>query len=146
MWERIKGWWQRPQAALTSRRQTGDRGETLAAQFLQRSGYRVLLRNWRNPRDQREELDLVCQQGEALVFVEVKTRAAGAWVSGYHAVDTRKKRALRRAIRGYLQALGPKTQPLTHRFDIIEVELTAGQSPRVLHYENVSLQCRPPPR
>jgi len=51
---------------------SGARAEALAAQTLTARGWRVLARNWRNPADRREELDLVCADGEVLVFVEVK--------------------------------------------------------------------------
>lgn len=73
--------------------------------------------------------------GEVLVFVEVKTRAAGALVSGYHAVDRRKRAAMRRAIAGYLAGL--RRKPVTVRFDVVEVEL--GRPPVVRHFENVRL-------
>jgi putative endonuclease len=77
-------------AAPTTR---GRRGERLAADFLhQRERVRAMVaRNWRSPRDRRDELDLVCRDGDALVFVEVKARAATALVPGYHAMDERKK-------------------------------------------------------
>jgi Holliday junction resolvase-like predicted endonuclease len=79
----------------------GARGERLAADFLQREhGFAILARNWRNPRDRREELDLVCRDGDALVFVEVKTRSSAALVTGYHAVTRRKKRVLLRCRAG----------------------------------------------
>lgn len=44
------------------------------------AGYRILARNWRNPRDRRDELDLVALDRDVLVFVEVKTRAKEAKV------------------------------------------------------------------
>lgn len=97
----------------------GAAGERAAEAHLRANGLRVLARNWRNPKDAREELDLVAQDGDVLVFVEVKTRAAGARVSGYHAVNKRKKAVLLRACRAYLARLRP---PARHyRFDIIEV-------------------------
>ena len=96
----------------------------------------MVARNWRNPRDQREEIDLVAWDGDVLVFVEVKTRAEGALVPGYFAVDRRKKKVLRRSIRAYLQLL--RLCPRTFRFDIAEVVLTGG-TPIVRHFENVSL-------
>ncbi len=66
----------------------GVEGERLAARFLRKqNGYKIVARNWRSPRDRRDEIDLVCRDGLTLVFVEVKTRAADALVSGYHAVD-----------------------------------------------------------
>ena len=118
----------------------GDRGERLAAEWLQRERRFVLVaQNWRNPRDRREEIDLVCRDGQVLVFVEVKARAAGALVPGYYAVDARKKRVLKRAVETYLARLREK--PATFRFDVVEVSFAADEKipPEILHFENVPL-------
>src|SRR4051812_4015444 len=81
----------------------GTRGEQLASEWLQQHRrFKIVARNWRSPRDRREEIDLVCRDTDVLVFVEVKARAAGALVPGYYAIDRRKKRVLRRAIETYL--------------------------------------------
>lgn len=118
--------------------EAGARGEQAAADFLKsRQGFVIVTRNWRSPRDQRDEIDLVCRDGDVLVFVEVKARAAGALVSGYLAVDERKKRALRRAVQAYLGQLVPP--PRTFRFDIVEVTLSGHLPPQVMHYENAPL-------
>ena len=119
--------------------EAGARGEAAAAAWLRRErGFAIVARNWRSPRDRRDELDLVCRDGEALVFVEVKTRAPDALVPGYYAVNRRKKRALRRAIDAYLAQL-PRT-PRTFRLDVVEVTFAgAGDEPAVLHFENVPL-------
>jgi putative endonuclease len=103
-------------------------------------GYAVVTRNWRNPRDQREEIDLVMRDGDILVFVEVKARVAGALVPGYFTVNARKKRILGRAIRSYLAQL--RTRPVTFRFDVVEIILPLaerGTAPEVLHFANVPL-------
>ena len=103
---------------------SGERGERSAEEFLRREcGFVIVARNWRNPRDRREEIDLVARDGEVLVFIEVKTRAARALVSGYHAVNARKKTILRRAVGAYLAALADK--PRTFRFDLVEVTIPA---------------------
>ena len=117
----------------------GAEGERLAAEFLcRRLGYEMVTANWRNPRNRREEIDLVCRDGEALVFVEVKTRDADALVQGYQAVDRRKRKVLRRAIRAYLTRL--RHRPKTFRFDVAEVAVDDdGSPPEVRHYENVRL-------
>jgi putative endonuclease len=120
---------------------SGARGEQLAVEWLKRErGFAIVARNWRSPRDRRDEIDLVARDGEALVFVEVKTRGAGALVPGYHAVDDRKKRVLRRAASVYLAGLREK--PRTIRCDIVEVALPAAGAagePEVRHFENVEL-------
>lgn len=120
---------------------SGDWGESLAAKFLiKTAGYRILDRNWRNPRDRRDELDLIALDRDVLVFVEVKTRAKEAKVPGYYAVDQRKKQVVQRTARAYLSGLREK--PRTIRFDIVEVELPARGSadePVVRHFEHVPL-------
>jgi putative endonuclease len=120
---------------------SGVRGEKLAAEWLKSErGFKVVARNWRRPAAKREEIDLICRDAEVLVFVEVKARTAGALVAGFNAVNRRKKRALRRVIKGYLIQL--RERPTTFRFDVVEVTLPVAGSraaPEVLHFENVPL-------
>ena len=119
----------------------GLEGERLAASFLKKnSGLKIVARNWRSPRDRRDEIDLVARDGAVLVFVEVKTRVAGALVPGYYAVDARKKKVVRRAAEAYLRGLREK--PATVRYDVVEVETApTGESaaPTVRHFENIPL-------
>lgn len=113
----------------------GARGETAAADHLRaKAGFTILARNWRNG---REELDFVALDGDVLVFVEVKTRPVHALVSGYRAVDRRKKNALLRACRAYLGQL--RERPRTIRFDIVAVVHRDGEIVEVQHFENVPL-------
>lgn len=119
----------------------GAEGERLAVEWLRRErGFTVVTRNWRSPRDRRDELDLVCRDANVLVFVEVKARAADALVPGYHAIDRRKKRVLRRSVKAYLAHL--RERPVTFRFDVVEIVLPAAgltAAPEILHFENVPL-------
>lgn len=116
----------------------GAAGEQLAVDFLRgRLGYQIVTSNWRNPNDRREEIDLVCRDGEVLVFVEVKSRPDAALVPGYYAVDRRKKKVLRRAIHAYLTGL--QTRPRTFRFDVVEIVTSARTPPQIFHFQNVAL-------
>ena len=113
----------------------GAAGESAAADHLRRKpGWSVVARNWRHRRD---EIDLVCTDGDVLVFVEVKTRSSRALVEGRKAVDDRKRRALRRAVSAYLGRL--RERPTTFRFDIVEVTHTDGRIDAVRHFENAPL-------
>jgi len=125
----------------TSAGEAGAWGEGLAAEWLRRErNFVVVARNWRNPADEREEIDLVARDAGLLVFIEVKARAGDALVPGYYAVDRRKKRVLRRAIKAYLVRL--RERPAAFRFDIVEVVLPSpetGPNPSILHFENIPL-------
>ncbi len=127
-----------PGAVATDAGEAGARGEQAAADFLQRRhGFTIVARNWRSPRDRRDEIDLVARDGDVLVFVEVKARSADAMVPGYFAVNERKKRVLRRAVHAYLTAL--PEPPRTFRFDVVEVALSDRLPPQCLHFENIPL-------
>lgn len=127
IWERMRG--RGASGAGGGNAGLGAAGERAAEAHLRANGLRVLARNWRNPADAREEIDLVCEEpagrgapadeAPTLVFVEVKARVAGARVAGYQAVDKRKKAVLVRACRAYLARLRPP--PRHVRFDIVEV-------------------------
>ena len=94
---------------------------------------RVLVRNWRQGKD---EIDLVCEDRGALVFVEVKTRSGPAG-SGYYSVNRRKKNAQRRVCLSYIAQLARR--PAHFRFDIVEVMVGTGGRIDLHHYENVRL-------
>ena len=76
-------------------------GEKLACQFLRRSGYKILYRNFRGRTG--GEIDVVCRDGDTLVFVEVKTRTREDFGRPFEAVD-RDKRKRHRARRPGLAA------------------------------------------
>ncbi len=76
------------------------------------------------------ELDLVCREGDTLVFVEVKSGTAQGPYALSRKVDADKRRLLRRGARNWFMLLGHE---VPHRFDIVEVLLPAGQRPEVNH-------------
>lgn len=112
----------------------GRKGEREAEQLLKAKGYRVMVRNWRAGKD---EIDLVCCDGEVLVFVETRTRATGALVGGFDSIDKRKREALKRVCRAYVAKL--KLQPSNYRLDVVEVEHEGGEILVARHFENVAL-------
>ncbi len=98
----------------TSARRTGDQGEEAAARLLRSRGLRILDRNWRaGPL----ELDMVCADGDTLVFVEVKTRAANGMTSPADGITARKRRLLFQAARAWLGAHAAWDRPC--RFDVV---------------------------
>jgi putative endonuclease len=122
---------------LTPKMRSGRAGEDFAAKHLRGLGWKIVTRNWRRGRD---EIDIVARDGPNLVFVEVKTRATAESQSGggYSAVNRRKKQALFRACRAYMENM--ERTPAHFRFDIIEVEMLADGVPGELrHHQGVPL-------
>lgn len=122
-------------ASGSTRAERGRFGEDLAADFCQRKlGYKMIARNWRWKRD---ELDIICQDGGVLVFVEVRSRAAHALVGGFHSVDAKKKKVLLRGCMAYINQL--QNRPKHFRFDVIDVAISESGEGDVRHYANVPL-------
>lgn len=90
----------------------------------------MLYRNFRGSRG--GEIDLVCRHGEALVFVEVKTRSDEDFGRPGTAVDARKRRRIVKGAMAWLRMLDLPN--LTFRFDVVEV--IAGESPEIRVVEN----------
>ena len=97
--------------------QTGIAGEIIAENWLQEQhGMRSLERRFRT---KAGEIDLIMQDGDTLVFVEVKTRMNASPGTGLLAVDRRKQKRLANAARLYLILKGYNRCEC--RFDVIEV-------------------------
>lgn len=76
------------------------------------------------------ELDLVCRQGDLLVFTEVKSAMSTRGGRPARRVNRHKRELIRRAARLWLRRLG---RQVPVRMDLLEVLLPAGQRPEVNH-------------
>ncbi len=116
---------------LPGRGYIGIYGELVAASWLRSHGLRVLRRNfvWVGS----GEIDIVCRNGEMLVFVEVKSGTVEGPYPLARKVDEEKRRLIRRGARNWFHLLG---YSVPHRFDIVEVHLRAGERPRLKHIAN----------
>jgi putative endonuclease len=84
---------------MPNRHERGVQGEETAARFLETQGYRILARNFRG---RRGELDLVAEEGDTLVFLEVKTRTQNRFGEPHWSVDRRKRDRIVRSATEYL--------------------------------------------
>ena len=103
----------------------GDAGEGLAFGYLFARGYRMRERNWRFGRG---EVDLICEDGPFIVFVEVKARRGLRFGLGHEGVDRRKQRQLMALARVYMG----RHPDRPCRFDVVSVDLR-GRTPTIRH-------------
>ena len=92
----------------------GREAESAAARFLRRKGFRILARNYRSPYG---EIDLVAQDGGAIVFIEVKSRAGLEHGDPREVVNGPKMRRIGRAAAHYIRRFGLEEREC--RFDVL---------------------------
>ncbi|HBT76842.1 MAG TPA: YraN family protein [Planctomycetaceae bacterium] len=110
----------------------GRKGEKAAIAFLERKGYRILEQNLRL--DPFGELDLVAEDGECLVFIEVKTRKSDADGGAVEAVGMKKRRSLHRLAMAYMNRRNRPECPM--RFDVVAITWPEKAAPRIDHYRD----------
>jgi putative endonuclease len=97
---------------------TGRRGEDLAHRFLRRHGFIIVARNYRLAAG-GAEADLIARDGDAVVIVEVKSRASDEYGPPERAIGEDKRRHLLRVAREYSRKSGTPWENV--RFDVVTV-------------------------
>ncbi|MEX1041731.1 MAG: YraN family protein [Pirellulaceae bacterium] len=126
----IGSWWN---LFRRSKSTLGERGEAVAAKFLQRKGYTILARS---DRTVMGELDLIVVRDRVVIFVEVKTRRRCDKGSPAEAVDAEKQQRIIKLALAYLrrhQLIGC----CSSRFDVISIVWPDDSAkPQITHFEN----------
>ena len=110
--------------------QTGRLGEDFCEKYYIKRGYSTVQRNYHS---RYGEIDLICRNGEYLVFAEVKTRKCTTAIQPCEAVDLRKQKRIIRTAQMYLIENETDKQP---RFDVFEVWVNEGRVVKFNHIEN----------
>ncbi len=120
--------------AIDPRKPLGRLGEKVAAEHLERRGFRVIERNYRT---RWGELDIVAYDGKTLAFCEVKTRRAGsATVDPLESIGPSKRQRVRRMARSWLSQRSDRPYAEVLRFDAVGVTFDrSGQLVAIEHVE-----------
>lgn len=106
---------------MSMQRDAGNRGEGLASNYLIGAGYKILTNNWRY---KYWEVDIIAMDGDALVFIEVKSRTNSNYGLPEDFVDVKKQNNLIQAADAYLAISGYQGEI---RFDIVSVYLSTNK-------------------
>ncbi len=96
-----------------SRKDAGNHAEGVAARYLAKRGVKVIAHNVYN---RGGEIDLIGQDGDTLVFFEVRYRGAGSLAGAAESITPVKQRRLLKAVSFYLHK-----HNLWHRLSRIDV-------------------------
>ncbi len=114
----------------------GERGESLAAEFLIKNSYRIVVTNFKVPVGRNSkgvqvtgEIDIIALDGETLCFIEVKTRRSDDFTPVITSVNTRKQRQITRTAKVYRKIFG--IREMAFRYDVVTVLMPKHEEPEV---------------
>ena len=108
----------------------GNKGEDFAAEYYKKLGFTVTAQNYTC---RGGEIDIIAENGEYIIFVEVKTRSQNSLYSPAEAVDYKKQKRLSVAAMKYLTENDVEKQP---QFDVFEVYTANERIYKVNRIEN----------
>ena len=108
----------------------GKESENLAVEFLEKKGYKILVKNYRYL---KAEIDIIAETENQIVIIEVKARNTDAFLSPEEAVNKKKIRLLISSSSHFLEEIEIDTEA---RFDIISILLNEENQFQIKHIEN----------
>jgi len=100
---------------MADHNELGKKAENLAAEYLQKNGYKILVRNFRY---QKSEIDIIAEKEHQIIVVEVKARSTDFFILPQEAVTKGKIKSIVTAANHFMEEFN-KNQEV--RFDIISV-------------------------
>ena len=97
----------------------GNKGENLAAKFLEERGLKIIERNFRT---RFGEIDIICKDRNIIVFVEVKAKNTCNFGKPFEMVTQKKQHKLIRTAQNYLTEKGINLEKNDWRIDIISIQ------------------------
>lgn len=119
----------RRRGVTLQRQRLGIIGEELAVAALVARGYAILERRYATDRG---EIDIIAEDGDALVFVEVRARATGEFGRAAESVTRAKQRQVTRVAIEYLARHQIVNRPC--RFDVVAVDRALDDAPHITVY------------
>lgn len=113
-------------------REIGDKGEDIAARFLESKGFKIIERNYLKPWG---EIDIICEMDSVVRFVEVKSVSVEDFSRerNYEPEDLVDKRKLRKVSRTAALYMENKKDKREFQVDVVGV---------LLNYEKKIARCR----
>ncbi|MFH1194185.1 MAG: YraN family protein [bacterium] len=109
----------------------GKIGEDIACKFLSDKGFKIIQRNYRF---ERGEIDIIAEDGDVLVFVEVKTRTNLEYGPPEYAITKSKQKQIKKIAEAYLWEKEIKDRDC--RIDVVAIILRKNNKHNINHIPN----------
>ena len=113
----------------------GDKGEIIAAEFLQKIGYKIIRTKFRRG---RYEIDIIAEsENGVLNFIEVKTRFESKFGKPYEAVDRNKLKKIIEVSDFFLINSNIDREKKFINYGIVSIEYIERSSIKLIFFENI---------
>ncbi|MHB1661029.1 MAG: YraN family protein [bacterium] len=113
----------------------GDEGEIIAAEFLEKIGYRIIKTKFRKGRN---EIDIIAEsENGALNFIEVKARFENRFGKPYEAVDRKKLKKIIDVSNFFLMNSNVDREKRFINYGIVSIEYIERSSIKLIFFENI---------
>lgn len=115
---------------MATKKELGQRAESLAVKFLQAKSYEIVARNWRFS---RAEIDIIARKNDVLIFIEVKMRSYNYYGNPEDFVSEKQQALIQEAASQYMEQVGYEWEI---RFDIIAILWEEKQEAKIRHLKD----------
>lgn len=113
----------------------GDAGEIIAAEFLEKIGYKIIKTKFRKGRN---EIDIIAEsENGALNFIEVKARFENQFGKPYEAVDEKKLKKIIDVSNFFLINSNIDREKRFINYGIVSIEYIEHSSIKLIFFENI---------
>lgn len=114
------------------KKQIGDLGEKLAADYIKEKGYKIIKMNYRCPFG---EIDIIAKYKDYYVFIEVKSRSGNTYGNPIESITKTKIKHILKTIGFFVNEY--RIYDTNIRIDAIEVYIYNGKKISINHIENI---------
>ena len=112
---------------------TGQLGEKIAKEYLEKKGYKIIDQNYRT---KFAEIDLIAKKGEELIFIEIRTKTSNLFGSPEESLNPRKLRKLFFSAKSYASRIG-WSGPFRIDAVCVVLDQTNNTVEKINHYQNI---------
>ena len=112
------------------RKQVGNKGESLAEDYIKRKGYNIIQRNYRC---RLGEIDIIAKDDDTIVFIEVRTKQNENFGTPQDSVTSTKMSKISKTALSFIHE--KNLSGFSYRFDFIAITFSQGK-PNIEHIEN----------
>lgn len=115
---------------LNFKKLVGNKGESIAEDYLKRKGYKIIRKNYRC---RFGEVDIIARDNDTIVFIEVRTKQNDNFGSPQDSITPAKIEKISKTSLSFIQE--KKLTGFSYRFDFIAITFPQGK-PNIEHIEN----------